>query len=490
MAEEKRGEWDYDIILVGTSLKECFLSGLLAAVDKKKILHLDRNDYYGGESASFNLQQIVAKFAPPDSNIDQKALGRSSDYSVDASPKFLMGKGTLVECLRKLIPEDYLRYQKIQGSFVYHEKALHKVPTTANEGLNSGLLGFTQKFRFRGFVNFVDAFDENDTKTHSGYNMKTMTMGQIYNEFSLDKTSQTFISHALALQCDDKHLNELAVPILKRIKLYAQSLLIFQTSPYVYPQYGLGGLAESFSRLSSIYGCTFITGCDVKAINYGEDGSFSGLTFSHPATGEISATAKKIIGDPSYFAPEKSRKVAQIARSICILSAPVGGATADCQIILPGTNCKRASDIYLSCLSHVTGSCPDGKYIAVCSTTVNGAACADLNNVQAMSEVCSRELAHAYGLFSRNILQKFEWVTEQREPVADTSAQGVWMTQSFDATSHFQSVMDEIFSCYQSVTGKEFDIKALRSTQEAQEEEQARATAEYQARQAAEGGSA
>jgi Rab GDP dissociation inhibitor len=37
---------DYDVIVLGTGLKECVLSGLLA-VKGKKVLHLDRNGYYG-----------------------------------------------------------------------------------------------------------------------------------------------------------------------------------------------------------------------------------------------------------------------------------------------------------------------------------------------------------------------------------------------------------------------------------------------------------
>ena len=46
----------FEVIIVGTGLTECILSGLLS-VDGKKVLHMDRNDYYGGESASLNLTQ-------------------------------------------------------------------------------------------------------------------------------------------------------------------------------------------------------------------------------------------------------------------------------------------------------------------------------------------------------------------------------------------------------------------------------------------------
>ena len=45
---------DYDAIVLGTGLKECVLSGLLA-VRGMRVLVLDRNDYYGGECASLNL---------------------------------------------------------------------------------------------------------------------------------------------------------------------------------------------------------------------------------------------------------------------------------------------------------------------------------------------------------------------------------------------------------------------------------------------------
>ena len=43
--------------MLGTGLTECILSGLMS-VEGKKVLHMDRNDYYGGESASLNLTQV------------------------------------------------------------------------------------------------------------------------------------------------------------------------------------------------------------------------------------------------------------------------------------------------------------------------------------------------------------------------------------------------------------------------------------------------
>lgn len=49
---------DYDAIFLGTGLTECIISGLMS-MEGKKVLHLDRNDRYGGEAASLNLTQVI-----------------------------------------------------------------------------------------------------------------------------------------------------------------------------------------------------------------------------------------------------------------------------------------------------------------------------------------------------------------------------------------------------------------------------------------------
>lgn len=45
---------EYDAIVLGTGLKECILSGMLS-VSGKKVLHIDRNTYYGGDTGEFLL---------------------------------------------------------------------------------------------------------------------------------------------------------------------------------------------------------------------------------------------------------------------------------------------------------------------------------------------------------------------------------------------------------------------------------------------------
>lgn len=87
---------NYDVIVLGTGLTECVLSGILS-VEGKKVLHIDRQDFYGGESASLNLSQLYGKFKPSSQKPELK--GRDRDWCVDLIPKFLMANGELTNIL-------------------------------------------------------------------------------------------------------------------------------------------------------------------------------------------------------------------------------------------------------------------------------------------------------------------------------------------------------------------------------------------------------
>lgn len=90
---------EYDVCVLGTGLTECVLSGLLS-VEGLKVLHMDRNDYYGGDCASLNLEQLY-KFMKEEAAPDAK-LGRSRDFNVDLIPKFLMANGNCYSPLNTL----------------------------------------------------------------------------------------------------------------------------------------------------------------------------------------------------------------------------------------------------------------------------------------------------------------------------------------------------------------------------------------------------
>ena len=88
---------EYDVIVLGTGLTECILSGIMS-VNGKKVLHMDQNPYYGGESASITpLEDLYKRFKLPGQ--PPASMGRGRDWNVDLIPKFLMANGQLVKML-------------------------------------------------------------------------------------------------------------------------------------------------------------------------------------------------------------------------------------------------------------------------------------------------------------------------------------------------------------------------------------------------------
>nr|GMC80501.1 guanosine nucleotide diphosphate dissociation inhibitor At5g09550 [Ipomoea batatas] len=233
---------EYDVIVLGTGLKECIISGLLS-VDGLKVLHMDKNDYYGGESSSLSLIQLWKRFRGNDQPPEQ--LGASKEYNVDMIPKFMMANGTLVRVLIHTDVTKYLTFKAVDGSFVYNKGKIYKVPATDVEALKSSLMGLFEKRRARKFFLYVQEFDESDPKTHQGMDLDKITAKEFITKYELEDDTIDFIGHSLALHTDDNYLAEPAIEFVKKVKLYAESLARFQSgSPYIYPMYGLGELPQ------------------------------------------------------------------------------------------------------------------------------------------------------------------------------------------------------------------------------------------------------
>lgn len=129
---------EYDAIVLGTGLKECILSGMLS-VSGKKVLHIDRNKYYGGESASITpLEELFQRF---NVEVPGDKYGRGRDWNVDLIPKFLMANGQLVKLLIHTGVTRYLEFKSIEGSYVYKGGKIAKVPVDQKEALASDLMG-------------------------------------------------------------------------------------------------------------------------------------------------------------------------------------------------------------------------------------------------------------------------------------------------------------------------------------------------------------
>jgi len=264
-------------------------------------------------------------------------------------------------------------------------------------------------------------------------------MKDVFKEFGLESETIDFIGHALALYINDDYLSQPCFPTLERVKLYIDSLARYGKSPYIYPLYGLGELPQAFARLSAIYGGTYILNQPIDEILY-ENGVAVGIR-----SGSEKAKAKFIVGDPTYF-KDKVKKVGQIVRSISILNHPIPHTndSESCQIIIPQKQVGRKSDIYVSLISFSHSIAPSGYYVAMVSTTV------ETNDPP-------KELQPGIDLLGP-ALERFTSVLDVYEPVDDGKNNKVFISTSFDATSHFETTVDDVLDLYKRITGKNLDL--------------------------------
>lgn len=432
---------EYDCIVLGTGLKECILSGMLS-VSGKKVLHVDRNKYYGGESASITpLQELFQKFGLKEP--DEKEHGRGRDWNVDLVPKFLMANGLLVKLLIHTGVTRYLEFKSVEGSYVYKGGKIYKVPVDQKEALSSDLMGIFEKRRFRNFLIFVQDFQENDPKTWKDVDPQRMSAQQLYTKFGLDKNTQDFTGHALALYLNDDYINEPAANLIRRIKLYSDSLARYGKSPYLYPLYGLGELPQGFARLSAIYGGTYMLNTPVDEIVF-EGSSVVGIK-----SGGVVAKCKQVFCDPSYV-KERVKKTGQVIRCICLLNHPIPNTrdALSTQIIIPQNQVNRKSDIYVSLVSNTHQVSAQGWFIAMVSSKV---------------ETSNPELEIKPGLdLLGPIKQKFVSISDYYEPIDDGKDSKVFISKSYDATSHFETTCLDVLDIYKRATGEEFDFSKIK----------------------------
>lgn len=292
----------YDVVVCGTGFIECILSGLLS-LKGMKVLHIDRNSFYGGEGASVNLTNLWKIFRP---NVDvPKQYGANRDWNIDLVPKFIMANGKLVKILLKTRVAGYLEWKCIDGTYVYQNKKagifssggpkIEKVPANDKEALKSDLMGLLEKRRCKNFFVYISNYDPKDVNTYKGYDLKIMSMRQLLNKFELEPNTIDFIGHAVALYNNDLFLDKPAIDCVEKIKLYMDSIGRYGDSPFIYPVYGLGGIPEGFSRMSAIQGGTFMLNTDIDKIVYNENGKVVGVQ-----SGEQIAKCKLVVCDPTY----------------------------------------------------------------------------------------------------------------------------------------------------------------------------------------------
>jgi Rab GDP dissociation inhibitor len=220
--------------------------------------------------------------------------------------------------------------------------------------------------------------------------------------------------------------------------------------PFLYPVYGLGGIPEGFTRFCAIHGGTYMLNQDVDEIVI-EGGKVVGVR-----SGDQVARAPLVVCDPSYIQKQEGHveKTGKVVRAICILDEPIPNTDgkSSVQIIIPQKQVDRHNDIYVNMVSSSHAICAKGLYVAIVSTTVE-------------TDDPESEIQPGLDLLGA-IREQFTCVEDLYKPLHDGTDNGVFITSSYDPSSHFESASEDVLDVYRRIMGTELDLNTLPEPEE------------------------
>eukprot|EP00924_Labyrinthula_sp_SR-Ha-C_P016875 maker-scaffold_6-snap-gene-17.31-mRNA-1 protein AED:0.02 eAED:0.02 QI:196/1/1/1/1/1/4/62/635 len=286
---------------------------------------------------------------------------------------------------------------------------------------------------------------------------KTLTAEQLMDEYGLDTDTKNFIGHGMALETSDDYLKEKCVPFIENCRVYANSIGRYgQKSPYLYPQYGLASLPEGFARLAAIHGGTVMLRTKPGEIIYHPE---TKKVWGLEADGMVARlkAGGVLIGDAQFFPEQRKRKTGTVIRSICLLESTDKSSEESAQLIIPAKHiANKNKDVYVSILTDSQKVCSGKVKLAIASTTIEN----DLGDP-------TKELEVAFEVIKSKgrILKRFDLASDTYEGVAKND--GIYITTSLDATSHFESAAKDIMRIYQKIFGVQLNLdEKIIKTQE------------------------
>ncbi|KAI7122640.1 rab GTPase activator [Hortaea werneckii] len=249
----------------------------------------------------------------------------------------------------------------------------------------------------------------------------------------------------------------MAKDCVERIRLYVNSMARYGKSPYIYPLYGLGELPQGFARLSAIYGGTYMLNTNVEEIKYDSNGKVEGIRATMKERGEegdgfkFETKCSKVLADPSYF-PDKVQVVGHMLKAICILNHPIDKTdNADSlQLIIPQSQVGRKHDIYIAMVSSAHNVCPKGYYIAIVSTIAETEANHHLElqpGLERLGKIEEQFMGPPIPLYA---------------PKESGEKDNVFISKSYDASSHFETMTDDVRDIYRRAEGQELVVEGLK----------------------------
>ncbi|KAK5295342.1 rab geranylgeranyl transferase escort protein-like protein [Cryomyces antarcticus] len=420
----------WDVLIAGTGIQQSLLS-LALSRSGKKVLHIDSNDYYGGDEAAFSLQDaeswcksigeggekssfkqaVISQISSDTAGDEASKLSFSRAYSLSLSPQLIYARSPLLPVLVSSRIDRQLEFQAVGSWWVYSQQGhLVRVPSGREDVFADTTIDVRAKRSLMKFLRFVANY-EDQPDMWEPYRSKPFP-AFLTEQFRLPPALHDPL---LALTLSPSSPRQISTePSLAKVARHLRSIGVFGPGfRAVIPKWGgLAEITQVACRAGAVGGavCVLNRGVDgiednptLKSLPADEPKPLSVRLRDKNAADTETVTAEWVIGDENNLpplAPTQSTvsasstfsfSVLAVTRSMSIVSSTLASLfpaiaegvpqPAGAVVVFPSGNLfspDRAQDesplppVHAFVHSSDTGECPAGQCVIYASTATAG----------------------------------------------------------------------------------------------------------------------
>ncbi|OAX83591.1 hypothetical protein ACJ72_02038 [Emergomyces africanus] len=408
---EQLTDIDWDVLITGTGLPQSILA-LALSRSGKKVLHVDKHDYYGGSEAAFSLceaEDWVVKIneAPgstpfesasistsPASSEDERGgkLAPSRAYTLSLSPQLIYSRSRLIPSLVSSRIYRQLEFQAVGSWWVCRlgdspgSASLNRVPGSREDVFADENMSNKSKRALMKFLRHLTQQPLNDGAQEAGSDLVIPFVEYLESKFHVPSDLHDPLTSLSLSPCScDETNGRYALP---RIKRHLGSIGVFGIGfGALLAKWGGGAeISQVGCRACAVGGGVYVLNRGVRHVEMPPSSPQNPdeLLRVQLSDGET-VRSKFVVGSPWDLPFEfqiSTPTYKKVARSIMIVSSPLeilfpptseGGAIpAGAVVFVPTASKTTRPPVYLIVHSSDTGECPAGQCVIYGSTLITG----------------------------------------------------------------------------------------------------------------------
>lgn len=411
---ESLEETQWDVTISGTGIAQSLLA-LALSRSGKKILHVDKNPYYGGPEAALSLQEAedwalevnkdtthlpfedATVFTPGPSG-SRSGLSSSRTYTLSLSPQLIYSRSQLVPTLVSSKVYRQLEFQAVGSWWIYKPttdrgKDLYRVPSSREDVFADDFISMKSK---RTLMRFLRHLGQNQLNRESPVEeQSTLVDEDLAKPLSEYLTSKfqvppelydPLLSLSLSQAPPQGTVAQYAVP---RIQRHLTSIGVFGPGfGSVLVKWGGGSeISQVGCRALAVGGGIYVLNSGIESLSQTEQtGADDSRAQLRLLSGEAIST-KWVVGSDWDFPPrsQTAGDYDKVSRSISIVSSSLAGLfpvtaeggpiPAGAIVVFPAESLgltDESPSVYISVHSSETAECPTGQSVLYGSVSIPG----------------------------------------------------------------------------------------------------------------------